>query len=89
MEPLKFEDFKEEQIDGLPPYYTWNDGEVKICLEPCFAGMCVGIYDADDWILAEKKCTHMPGYSPKAVQDQAVNLANLLYQTWRSKNVIE
>lgn len=59
---IQLEDFKVEFLDDHPtPYYKWTDGEVQICLESCTNGLCVGIYDGEDWILAEKKCTNMPG----------------------------
>jgi len=76
-------------LDDHPvSFYEWNDGEVKICLESCMEGYCVGIYDAEDWILAEKKCTNMPGAPKVAQQTQAVALANMIYTEWQKKNVI-
>lgn len=86
---IKFEDFTEKHLDDHPlPYYEWNDGEVKICLESCMEGYCVGIYDADNWILAEKKCTNMPGAPKVAQESQAVALANVIYTEWQKQNVI-
>lgn len=87
---IQFEDFEEMRLDDHPvPYYEYNTGEVKICLEPCAAGMCVGIYDDQNWILAEKKCTNMIGYPKTAIQSQAVALANVMYDAYKAKNVIE
>ena len=86
---IRFEDFTETHLDDHPvPYYEWNDGEVRICLESCVEGYCVGIYDADDWILAEKKCTNMPGKLKIEQQTQAIALANIIYDNWKEENVI-
>ena len=87
---IKFEDFTEERVGDHPvPFLKWNDGEVQICLEPCAEGLCVGIYDGDDWILAEKQCTNMPGGLKEEIQSKAVAIANVMYEDWKSKNVIE
>jgi len=87
---IKLEEFVETYLPSHPtPFYKWNDGEVQVCLEPCAAGMCVGIYDGNDWILAEKKCTNMPGAKKEDVFARAVELANEIYQEWRSNHVIE
>lgn len=87
---IQFEDFTEKHVENHPvAYYEWNDGEVKVCLEPCTGGMCVGIYDEQDWILAEKKCTDMSGYPKEEVRSKAVALANVLYKDYKKKSVIE
>lgn len=87
---ILFEDFEEEYLDDHPvPFLKWSDGEVQICLEPCQAGLCVGLYDSQNWILAEKKCTNMPGYSKVEIRSRAVTIANLMYDEWKAKNVIE
>ena len=84
------EDFTEERVEGHPvPYYRYSDGIVQVCLEPCAAGMCVGIYDEENWILAEKLCTNMPNHPKEQVMKQAVFLANKIYGDWKFKNVIE
>lgn len=87
---IQFEDFEEMHLDDHPvPYYEYNDGEVKICLEPCAAGMCVGIYDEQNWILAEKLCTNMPGHPKEEIRSKAVALANVMYEDYKKKHVIE
>lgn len=87
---IQLEDFKVEFLDDHPtPYYKWTDGEVQICLESCTNGLCVGIYDGEDWILAEKKCTNMPGGTKIEIESKAVALANILYGEWLNNNVIK
>jgi len=87
---IQFEDFEEEFVGDNPtPFYKHLVGDVQICLEPCAGGMCVGIYDMADWLLANKQCTNMPGQPKFAVQSQAVALVNVMYEEWKSKNVIE
>lgn len=87
---IKFEDFKlEVVVEGNPPIYKWTDYDVQIVLEPCMEGMCVGIYDDQDWLLAEKLCTRMPNRSLVEVRSQAVALANILLDNYKKDNVIE
>lgn len=87
---IKLEDFEETALEDHPvPYYRFTDGTVQICLEPCQGGMCVGIYDLENWILAEKLCTNMPNHPKEQVMKQAVFLANKIYGDWKLKNVIE
>lgn len=87
---IQFEDFTEEYLDDHPvPFYKYTDGDIQICLEPCQEGMCVGIYDEQNWILAEKKCTNMRGYRKEEIRSQAVALANVLLNDYKSKSVIE
>lgn len=87
---IQFEDFTEERVDDHPvAYYKYTDGEIQICLEPCAAGMCVGIYDSENWILSEKQCTNMPGYPKEEIRSKAVALANVLLEDYKKKNVIE
>lgn len=87
---IQFEDFTEEFVGDHPtPFYKHSVGDVQICLEPCAGGMCVGIYDEADWLLTEKQCTNMPGQSRVAIRSQAVALANVMYEEWKSKHVIE
>lgn len=88
---LTKEDFEETALEDHPvPYYRFTDGTVQICLEQCQGGMCVGIYDLENWILAEKKCTSfVEKHSKDEVMQRAVELANAIYQEWKSKNIIE
>lgn len=90
MEAITLEDFEEGEVEGHPvKYLKYDDGTVQICLEPCAGGMCVGIYDQENWILAEKLCTNMPNHAKEMVLKQAVFLANKIYSDWKIKNVIE
>lgn len=85
---MKFEDFEERYVDEKP-YYVFTDGEVQVCLEKCMSGFCVGVYDGNDYILAEKQCTNMPQATKQEQRDRAVELANVLYEQWKAKNVID
>lgn len=88
---ITIEDFEETALEDHPvPYFRFTDGTVQICLEPCAGGMCVGIYDLEDWILAEKMCTNFLAKQPKeAVMERAVLIANKMYTDWKIKNIIE
>lgn len=88
---LTKEDFEETALEDHPvPYYRFTDGTVQICLEPCQGGMCVGIYDLEDWILAEKQCTGFLNKQTKeVVMERAVLIANKMYTDWKIKNIIE
>lgn len=87
---IHFEDFTEEHVGDHPvPFYKYSDGDIQICLEPCTEGMCVGIYDSEDWILAEKQCTNMRGYLKEEIRSRAVAIANVMLNDYKSKNVIE
>jgi len=87
---IKFEDFTQEYVGNHPvAFYLYTDGDIQICLEPCMSGMCVSIYDSQNWILAPKLCTEMPGYPKQVIRDKAVALANILHNDYKAKHVIE
>jgi len=49
-------------IDKDHYYYSFKNGEVEICLEPCAGGFCVRVFDADQQLLEPGKCTDCSGY---------------------------
>jgi len=57
--------FKREGIPGSFQHYfshKMEDGR-EVCLEACYSGYCVGIFDASQNIIGEKTCTSIEGYS--------------------------
>lgn len=65
-----------------------NDGG-EICLEPCLAGYCVGVYDKNLDLIGEKVCTNIDGFADALIApgfsvmtgealQQAVSIANTL-----------
>lgn len=54
MKTITFADFKKE--DG---YMSYKNDKFEICLEPCFNGCDVAIYDVDQNLLKPKVCTNV------------------------------
>lgn len=61
MSMVTIHDFERVRIgSGLPEmlrHYT-KDGR-EVCLEPCMDGFCVGIYDDEEELIGEKRCTKL------------------------------
>ena len=51
-----------------------SDGR-EVCLESCFSGYCVAIYDATQNIIGKKTCTNMRGDLTYALEN-AIQIAN-------------
>lgn len=57
--------FKREGLPGSFQHYfshKTEDGR-EVCLEACYSGYCVGVFDATENIIGEKTCTNIQGYS--------------------------
>jgi len=55
-----------------------EDGR-QVCLESCFSGYCVGIYDSTENIIGEKGCTNIKNFglvNPIEILEKAVDIAN-------------
>lgn len=62
MKKLTLGDFKGEKIQGNLGYYlSFKDekNEIEVCLESCFGGYCVAIYDFHQNLIGEKECTNI------------------------------
>lgn len=59
---MQINQFKKYFLDNTNWYLSFQANEKEICLEPCFDGFCVAIYDQDGELLADKVCTGHEGY---------------------------
>lgn len=86
MAPLTEKDFEKVDISNNLWYlvYKFKDGTKRsICLEPCLSGFCVGIYDGEEELLADKVCTLIPNhihefgrfFLPQLTRSTVVNMA--------------
>ena len=60
---IKREDFEKVYLDSYSYYRYRNEimgiNGIEICLEPCFVGLDIGIYDLDKNLLFPKMCIKM------------------------------
>ena len=75
MKELKIEDFKKVDI-GVGHYYTWSNEKIEVCLELCFSGYDIAIYDKNQSLIGEKTCTNMINLGGSIVLEYAVKIAN-------------
>jgi hypothetical protein len=59
MKKLTIEDFKKVAVGvGFPSFLQHYTKDMRqVCLEPCLEGFCIGIYDDEDELIGEKRCT--------------------------------
>lgn len=60
MKKLTFKDFDEKG-----GYVSWRGKRIEICLEPCFNGCDVAVYDLKQNLLEPKYCTNIKDWSMK------------------------
>lgn len=59
---LKIGSFKRIGPPGsFKHYFSWKNDEIEVCLESCFNGYDVAIYDLNSDLIGKKTCTKIKG----------------------------
>lgn len=95
MKKFKREDFTVIWIDISHYYLTYKDSGFELCLETCYNGFDVSIYNLEEELLLPKECTdfkesYINSYPTKeafakAVFAKACEMATDLYQRVKEK----
>ncbi len=59
---LKLGDFKRTGEQGSFRHsFSWKNDEIEVCLDSCFNGYDVAIYDLNQDLIGKKTCTNIQG----------------------------
>lgn len=75
MKKLKIEDFEKVVLGvGMPITYRYFTKDMRqVCLEPCLEGFDIGIYDDDEYLIGEKRCTDLANVNANMVFGEEVH----------------
>lgn len=91
MKELKLGDFKRDGGAGsFGHYFSYKDDKYEVCMESCLNGYDVAVYDLEQNLIGEKKCTNIecmlemqiaPGFSIGTLDaiNKALEIANRKY----------
>jgi hypothetical protein len=80
MKTLQLSNFKRMAI-GHYYYFSYTEDEIELCLERCFNGFDIAVYDKDTkQLLLDKRCTNLSGeYEYVKSLFDAIAIANEMY----------